>query len=54
VASLLAPAVRLEHPAMRLPDPMPDALVAWYERWASHPAAAWVRETYRRHRPADA
>ena len=54
VASLLAPAVRVEHPAMRLPDPMPDAVAAWYRRWESHPAAAWVQETYRRHRPADA
>jgi glutathione S-transferase len=54
VAALLAPAVRVDHPAMRLPDPVPDAVAAWYARWADHPAAAWVRETYRRHRPADA
>lgn len=54
VASLLAPAVRIEHPAMRLPDPMPEAVAAWFERWESHPGAAWVRETYRRHRPPDA
>jgi glutathione S-transferase len=54
VASLLAPAVRLEHPAMRLPDPLPDDVAAWYGRWEAHPAANWVRETYRRHRPADA
>lgn len=53
VASLLAPAVRVEHPAMRLPDPMPDPVAEWFRRWAAHPGAAWVRETYRRHRPAD-
>ena len=53
MASLLAPAVRVEHPAMRLPDPLPDAVAGWYRRWEAHPAAVWVRETYRRHRPAD-
>jgi len=54
VAALLAPAVRVDHPAMRLPDPVPDAVAAWYRRWAAHPAAAWVRETYRCRRPPDA
>jgi glutathione S-transferase len=54
VASLLAPAVRVEHPAMRLPDPVPEPVATWYRRWESHPAASWVQETYRRHRPADA
>lgn len=54
VASLLTPAVRVEHPAMRPPAPVPAAVEAWYRRWDAHPAAAWVRETYRRHRPADA
>jgi glutathione S-transferase len=53
IASLLTPAVRVEHPAMRLPDPVPAPVAAWYRRWERHPAAAWVRETYRRHRPAD-
>jgi len=53
VASLLAPAVRIEHPAMRLPDPMPEPAVAWFRTWESHPGAAWVHEMYRRHRPAD-
>lgn len=54
VAALLVPAVRVEHPAMRPPDPLPAPVAAWYARWEAHPAAAWVRETYRRHRPADA
>jgi glutathione S-transferase len=54
VASLLVPAVRVEHPAMRPIEPLPDALAAWYDRWTAHPAAAWVRETYQRHRPPDA
>lgn len=54
VASLLAPAVRVAHPSMRLPEPVPEALAAWYRRWEGHPGAAWVRETFRAHRPPDA
>src|SRR5688572_2507934 len=54
VVALLVPAVRVEHPAMRPLDPLPAPVAAWYARWEAHPAAAWVRETYRRHRPADA
>jgi glutathione S-transferase len=52
-AALLAPAVELTHPAMALPTPMPAAVQDWYARWATHPGAAWVREQYRQHRPAD-
>lgn len=50
-ASLLAPAVGPDHPEMSLPEPRPDALRRWLGRFAGHPGAAWVRETYRRHRP---
>jgi glutathione S-transferase len=53
-AALLAPAARVSHPAMALPEPMPAPLAHWYARWASHPGAAWVREQYRNHRKADA
>jgi len=53
VASLLAPAVRIEHPAMRLPDPMPEPAAAWFRRWERHPGASWVHEMYRRHRADD-
>ena len=53
-AALLAPTVRLEHPDMQRPAPIPGAVLEWIERWESHPGAAWVRETYRRHRPVPA
>jgi glutathione S-transferase len=50
-AALLAPAVSPDHPEMRLPEPRPAAVRRWLGRFADHPGAAWVRETYRRHRP---
>jgi len=50
-ASLLAPLVRLEHPDMARPAPVPDAIARFEERWAAHPAIAWVRDVYARHRP---
>jgi glutathione S-transferase len=53
-SALLAPAADVEHAAMALPQPRPDDLQRWYERWAGHPGARWVREQYRRHRPPDA
>jgi hypothetical protein len=52
-ASLLAPAVGPDHPEMSLPEPRPAALRRWLERFAGHPGAAWVRETYRRDRPRE-
>lgn len=52
-ASLLAPAVGPDHPEMSLPEPRPDGLRRWLGRFADHPGAAWVRETYRRHRPIE-
>jgi glutathione S-transferase len=51
-AALLAPLVWLDHPDMRTPEPCSPALAAFHARFASHPGAAWVREQYRRHRPA--
>jgi glutathione S-transferase len=53
-AALLVPTVRVSHPAMALPEPMPAPLEHWYARWASHPGAAWVREQYRNHREPEA
>lgn len=50
-ASLLAPLAVLEHQDMARPQPVPDALQAFYARWAGHPALAWVRDQYARHRP---
>lgn len=51
-AALLAPLVSPEHPDMRQPRPHPPALEAFLARFASHEGAAWVREQYRKHRPA--
>jgi glutathione S-transferase len=51
-AALLAPLVSPDHPDMRQPEPRPPALADFLARFAEHPGAAWVREQYRRHRPA--
>jgi len=51
-AALLAPLVAPDHPDMRPPAPRPPALEAFLARFASHAGVAWVREQYRRHRPA--
>ena len=50
-ASLLAPLVSVDHTDMARPQPIPDALVAFYQRWADHPALDWVRNQYAQHRP---
>jgi glutathione S-transferase len=51
-AALLAPLVALDHPDMSPPRPRPAAIERLLARFASHPGAAWVREQYRKHRPA--
>jgi glutathione S-transferase len=51
-AALLAPLVSPDHPDIRQPEPHPPALASLLTRFASHPGVAWVREQYRRHRPA--
>jgi glutathione S-transferase len=51
-AALLAPLVSPEHPDMAQPRPRPAAIEAFLARFAAHPGAAWVREQYRKHRPA--
>ena len=51
-AALLAPLVSPDHPDMSQPRPRPAAMEAFLARFASHPSAAWVREQYRKHRPA--
>ena len=53
-AALLAPGVEISHPDMHKPDPKPPAVQEWMARWADHPGAAWVIETYARHRPGRA
>jgi glutathione S-transferase len=53
-ASLLAPAVMPPDSPMALPLPRPVRVREWLARWATHPGTAWVRDQYRRHRPASA
>lgn len=50
-ASLLYPLVLPAEYPYPVPQPMPEAVHRWLARRADHPAAAWVREIYRRHRP---
>ena len=49
-AALLAPTVELSHPDMARPRPIPAVIEDWIARWRDHPGAAWVRETFARHR----
>lgn len=51
-AAIMAPSVEVEHPDMRKPEPKPASVQAWYDAFRDHPGAEWVREMYRRHRPA--
>jgi glutathione S-transferase len=51
-AALLAPLVSPDHPDMSQPRPRPASIEAFLARFASHPGVAWVREQYRKHRPA--
>lgn len=53
-AALLAPLSPPDHPDMRLPTSVPDAVQAFHARWAEHEAVAWLREQYASHRPAPA
>jgi glutathione S-transferase len=48
-ASLLMPAVAV-HEWGGPEDAKTEKNRAWLARWADHPGAEWVRETYRRHR----
>lgn len=53
-ASLLAVLVELDHPDMDRPRPAPPAVARFFAQFERHPAIAWVREQYRRYRPASA
>jgi glutathione S-transferase len=53
-ASLLAPAVMPPSSPMALPEPKPQRLTSWLERWTNHTGAQWVLETYRHDRPPSA
>ncbi len=50
-AAIMAPSVKVDHPDMRKPEPVPPRVQDWYDRFADHPGAAWVRGMYARHRP---
>lgn len=50
-ASLLSPLLWLEHADMRRPEPLPPALQALLEEYASHPAAEWAQNMFNQHRP---
>lgn len=49
-ASILAMVVNPPNSTMTKPMPMPANLAAWVASIQGHPAAAWVRSTYARHR----
>jgi glutathione S-transferase len=34
-----------------IPQPRPENLQHWLQRWAEHPATAWVQRIYAQHRP---
>jgi glutathione S-transferase len=48
-ASLLMPAVAPAN-SVAYPEPLSPVMRAWLARWSDHPGAAWVRDTYARHR----
>jgi glutathione S-transferase len=50
----VAPAAGPPNSPMSLPEPRPPCLREWLAHWADHPGVAWVRKTYRAHRPDSA
>jgi glutathione S-transferase len=53
-AAILSPAVLPAEFPYQPPQPYSPTFRRFLDRWADHPGAAWVRETYRRHRGASA
>ncbi|MBM4383303.1 MAG: glutathione S-transferase [Deltaproteobacteria bacterium] len=51
-AALLAPIVRLEHPDMKQPQPIPARVAELLARFEKHAAVQWVQQQYAKHRPA--
>jgi len=49
-AALLAPLSGLEHPDMKLPEPVVESFKIIINRYSEHPAIRWVKEQYRQHR----
>lgn len=50
-AAHLAPLCSPAHPERMRSDALPEALRVLHDRWALHPAVAWVRDRYSRDRP---
>jgi len=53
-AAILSPAVLPPEFTYPCPQPYSRPFATWLARWSEHPGAAWVRETYRRHRGVSA
>jgi glutathione S-transferase len=49
-AVVLHPAVLPDEYPLKYPHPRPQQLEQWLAHWTEHPATAWVREMYSRHR----
>jgi glutathione S-transferase len=49
-AANVALLVRVDHPDMARPEPVPASVRAFMARFAAHPATDWALEQYRRHR----
>jgi len=52
IAALLAPIVKIEHPDMAQPQPIPARAAELYARFERHAAVQWVQQQYAKHRPA--
>lgn len=50
-AALLGPVSLVDHPDMQQPSPLPPRYEALCAEWSQHPAIAWSREMWRKHRP---
>lgn len=53
-AAILAPAVLPAEFPYHPPQPMSPTFRGFLDRWAAHPGAEWVRQTYRRYRGGSA
>jgi len=51
-AALLAIAANPAHPDMKRPEPLPEGVQEFIERFANHPGTAWVRAQYTENRPS--
>jgi glutathione S-transferase len=49
-AVVLNSVVVLPEQWMAFPSPLPQGVERWFQHWADHPSASWIREMYTRHR----